>query len=344
MSNRASTGKASSKMSHQLLYGTALGKYYIGDSQKILSSQLGVALKNKVQLILTSPPFPLNNKKSYGNFTGKQYKDWFINLAELFSDLITPDGSIVIEIGNSWVQGRPVQSLLHLESLLGFVNNSKAGLRLCQQFICYNPTRLPSPAQWVTVNRIRTIDSFTHIWWMAKSDFPKADNKKVLRPYSKGMKALLKKQKYNTGKRPSEHHISEKGFLKKHKGSIMHNVIELEQVDSERDVRLPKNLLSISNTQSNGFYMKTCRERGITPHPARMPLELASFFIQMLTDENDLVLDPFAGSNTTGYCAEKLNRKWISIERLSNYGEQSFIRFEDPALGCQLIKGKREEA
>jgi hypothetical protein len=177
-----------------ILYETALGKYYTGKAEDLLTSDL-TELRNKVQLILTSPPFPLNKKKKYGNLQGEEYKNWFINLAEIFSNLLTEDGSIVIELGNSWEPGLPVQSLLHLESLLGFVKNPKVNLRLCQEFVCYNPSRLPSPAQWVTVNRIRTIDSFTHLWWMSKSDYPKANNRKVLRPYSKSMKLLLKKQK-----------------------------------------------------------------------------------------------------------------------------------------------------
>ena len=131
----------------------------------------------------------------------------------MFSSVLAPNGSIVIEMGNAWEKNRPVQSLLHLNSLLSFVNNEKAGLRLCQEFICYNPARLPSPAQWVTIHRIRAIDSFTHVWWISNSDYPKADNRRVLRPYSKSMKKLLKSGKFNSGKRPSEHVISEKGFL-----------------------------------------------------------------------------------------------------------------------------------
>ncbi|KAF5426000.1 site-specific DNA-methyltransferase (cytosine-N4-specific) [Candidatus Methanomarinus sp.] len=315
-----------------ILHETALGKYYLGKSENILSSEIGAQLKNNVQLILTSPPFPLNKKKRYGNLQGEEYKNWFINLAGIFSDLLTPDGSIVIELGNSWEPGLPVQSLLHLESLLGFIKNPKANLRLCQEFICHNPSRLPSPAQWVTINRIRTIDSFTHIWWMSKSDYPKADNSKVLRPYSKSMKNLLKKQRYNNGKRPSEHNISEKGFLKDNKGSIMHNLIEIEPIKENRNLRLPKNVFSIANTKSNDFFLKNCREKNIMPHPARMPLELANFFINFLTDPGDIVLDPFAGSNTTGFCSEKLSRRWISIETEIEYGKQSVIRFEDSSI------------
>jgi site-specific DNA-methyltransferase (cytosine-N4-specific) len=127
------------------LYKTELGKYYIGKSEELLISGLEKKLKNKVQLILTSPPFPLNQKKKYGNLQGEDYKNWFISLADIFSNLLTDDGSIVIEMGNSWVPEKPVQSLLHLESLLGFVKNPNAGLVLCQEFICHNPSRLPSP-------------------------------------------------------------------------------------------------------------------------------------------------------------------------------------------------------
>jgi DNA modification methylase len=314
------------------LYETDLGEYFIGDSKNILKSKLGQKLKGKVQLILTSPPFPLNKKKSYGNLNGNEYKKWFSSLAKTFSDLLKDDGSIVIELGNSWEPKHPIQSLLHLESLLKFVNNPRTNLRLCQEFICYNPARLPSPAQWVTVNRIRTVDSFTRLWWMAKSDYPKADNKKVLRPYSKDMKHRLDQEKFNAGKRPSEHNIDDKSFLKDNKGSIMHNVVELEAIDEKRDPRLPENIFSIANTTSNDFFSRKCREKGIKIHPARMPLPLASFFIEFLTEPGDIILDPFAGSNTTGICAEILGRKWVSIEIKEEYGEQSKIRFEDPNL------------
>lgn len=310
---------------------TNLGKYYVGDSKLLLETSLRSSLQGKVQLILTSPPFPLNNKKSYGNFEGQKFKEWFISLAPIFSNLLTDDGSIVIEMGNAWESNRPVQSLLHLDSLIAFLNQPNAGLRLCQQFVCYNPSRLPSPAQWVTVNRIRLTDSFTHIWWMAKTDFPKADNRKVLRPYSRSMQQLLKRKKYNSGRRPSEHYISDKGFLVDNGGSIAHNFFELEPIVEGNVPRLPS-VFRLSNTDSNSFYMQRCRSAGITPHPARMPVGLAAFFINFLTDPNDLVLDPFAGSNTTGYAAQLLNRRWVGIDVKKEYALHSKYRLEDPAL------------
>lgn len=312
-------------------YEASGGAYYFGDSLELLSSDSFAALKGKVQLVVTSPPYPLNEKKSYGNLTGAKYLAWIESLAPVLSELLADDGSIVIELGNSWEKDRPVQSLLSMEALLAFTKAKGANLRLIQQFVCYNPSRLPSPAQWVTVNPLRTVDSFTHVWWLAKSDYPKADNSKVLRPYSPSMKALLKRGSYNAGLRPSEHRISTGSFLKDRGGSISHNLFELEQMQEGREPRLP-NAFSLSNSASADFFHRACKEKGITPHPARMPLGLASFFIEFLTDEGDLVLDPFGGSNTTGFAAAMAGRQWIAVDASKQYVEQSKLRFEDPTL------------
>ncbi len=327
----------------ELSHSTTLGSYYVGDSVEMLRGTTGDDLRGKVQLLLTSPPFPLNNKKDYGNLTGDRYREWFTGLAVTFAELLTDDGSLVIEMGNAWERGRPVQSLLHLQSLIGFVQNPQAGLRLCQQFVCYNPSRLPSPAAWVTVRRIRFTDSYTHVWWMSRTDYPKADNRRVLRPYSRAMKALLKRKRYNDGERPSEHVISPKRFLTDHGGSIAHNLFELESLDEHREVRLP-NVLSHSNTRSNTHFLRACRSQGIRPHPARMPEGLAAFFVELLTDPGDLVLDPFAGSNTTGAAAERLGRRWLSIDIRPEYAQQSVIRLQDPSLqiGPDLVEEGRD--
>jgi hypothetical protein len=322
-------------------FSTKFGRYLHGGvGERPTTRFLLDNYEGKVQLILTSPPFPLNAKKEYGNRSLEEYKKWLSELAPLFSRLLTDDGSIVMEMGNAWEPGRPVQSLLHLESLMGFVKHPKAHLHLCQELICYNPARLPSPAQWVTVERARLIDSYTHLWWMAKSDFPKANNRRVLRPYSESMKHLLSSKRYNSGKRPSEHVIGAKSFLKDNHGSIMHNVVALEKLDPKDDLRLPKSVLRFSNTNSKDFFLTECRRREIVPHPARMPLGLASFFIDFLTDRGDLVLDPFAGTNTTGYCAERLGRKWVGVEIHEKYGPQALIRFRDPKLKSKVKRFK----
>ncbi|AWC83689.1 site-specific DNA-methyltransferase [Salmonella enterica] len=320
-----------------LYYKTELGKLYLGDSLDVLNDEDISKYVGKVNLIVTSPPFPLNNKKKYGNEIGEAYREWFKKLTPIFNQLLADDGSLVIEIGNAWEPERPVQSTLHLECLFEMTKQKNSELRLIQEFICYNPAKLPSPAQWVTVNRLRTVDSYTHVWWLAKTDYPKADNKKVLRPYSKSMRKLLERQTYNAGMRPSEHKISEKGFLKDHGGSISHNFFELEPIDESREVRLPHNVMSFSNVSSNDFFIRKCKEMGIKPHPARMNKGIVNFFIDFLTDENDLIFDPFGGSNTTGFCAELKKRRWLAIEADEKYAEQSKVRFEDPELKKEIV-------
>lgn len=303
------------------LYRTALGRLYVGKIENAIATPAFEKLRGEVNLIVTSPPFPLVTKKQYGNETGESYLKWLTSLAPHMADLLTPDGSIVLEIGNAWVEGSPVMSTLPLEALLAF--KKAANLHLCQHVICHNPARLPSPAAWVTVKRARLKDSYTHVWWMSRSQWPKADNKKVLTPYSADMKKLLKRKSYNAGRRPSGHVISEQGFLRNHGGAISANVIDLDP-NAER---YPSALLKFSGTSWEAAYRQYCRDHELTAHPARMQSALVAFFINFLSDPSDLVLDPFAGSNTTGAAAEELGRKWIAVEASADYALGSKGRF-----------------
>jgi site-specific DNA-methyltransferase (cytosine-N4-specific) len=296
-----------------LAYETDHGAMYEGSIEAFLNSSLGHGLRGEAQLIFTSPPFPLNRKKKYGNKTGTEYLEWLANLANPLGDLLTEDGSLVVELGNAWVPGEPVMSTLALEALLEILK--KGGFNLCQQFVAYNPARLPSPAQWVNVDRIRVKDAYTNVWWMSRTTRPKANNRKVLTPYSPSMEKLLEKQEYNAGRRPSEHKIGETSFLTDHGGAI------------------PPNVLKISNTISTDAYRAYCRANDLKLHPARMAPELSEFFVKFLTDKDDLVIDPFGGSNTTGATAESLERQWIAIEPQRDYIEGSKGRFSELDLG-----------
>ncbi len=306
-----------------------------GTIEDALSNHELARARGKVNLILTSPPFPLVRKKRYGNKSGKKYVSWLKGLAPRLVELLAPNGSIVIEVGNAWVEGSPAMSTLPLEALLAFKTAAK--LHLCQHIICHNPARLPSPAVWVNVRRIRLKDSFTHVWWMSRSELPKADNRNVLTPYGKEMRKLLKTKKYNSGKRPSGHVISKTGFLKDRRGAISANVIDF----GPEDPKLPRSLLKFTGTSWDTNYRQYCEKKKAPIHPARMQMDLAAFFIQFLTDSGDLVLDPFAGSNTTGAAAEELGRRWISVEAVSEYVKGSKGRFNQFAKRRKVSPRKR---
>lgn len=335
------------------VYSTKLGEMYQGQSEDVLRANPVNKYAGQVQLVMTSPPFPLNTKKAYGNRTQDEYVEWFADFAPILRDMVTEDGSIVIEIGNAWMPGRPVMSVHVMKAFLQFLE--RGDLHLCQEFIWYNPARLPSPVEWVNKERSRVKDAFTRIWWMSPNERPKADNRKVLREYSPSMKRLIKSGKYNAGPRPSAHNIGAESFKTDNKGAIPPNVGDVDGIPSidgmisqeqfEQTMQLVSefegatNLIKAANTVSSDGYRKFCLDQGTQVHPARMPRSLVDFFVRFLTDEGDTVLDPFAGSNTTGAVAEDLGRKWLAVEADWKYAAHSIGRFSPTSLvsTCQGI-------
>ena len=286
----------------QISYETTNGTMYCGDSLNVLPYLFDKGIRAK--LIMTSPPFALIKKKEYGNEDSEDYIDWFMQFVPYLKQILEPSGSLIIDIGGAWIRGLPVKSTYQYELLLKLCEN---GFYLAQEFYHYNPAKLPTPAEWVTIRRLRVKDAVNNVWWLVLNPYADADNKRILKPYSESMKSLIKNG-YKPNLRPSGHDISDK-FQKDNGGAI------------------PPNLIQIANTESNSQYIKKCKEANIKPHPARFPIDLPEFFIKYLTNENELVIDPFAGSNVTGEASEKLNRKWIGIELNYEYIAGSKFRF-----------------
>lgn len=315
-------------------YERPRGTLYIGDSLHALGQAPLTKYRGKVQMVFTSPPFPLNRKKKYGNLQGEQYVEWLAAYAPRLTEYLTDDGSIVIEVGNGWDPGQPTVSTLAIEALLAF--KQMAGLHLCQEFICFNPARLPSPAQWVTIERCRVKDAFTRVWWMSPTPRPKADNARILTEYSAAMRKLLERGTYNPGTRPSEHQIGETSFLANNGGAIPPNVLMPSAAALLQEILAAGNettdVLSIANTSTADPYQRYCRAKNLPQHPARMPMKLVQFFVDFLTEPGDLVLDPFAGSNSTGFVAELRERQWVGIEADEDYARTSEERFKQYGL------------
>jgi site-specific DNA-methyltransferase (cytosine-N4-specific) len=147
------------------------------------------------------------------------------------------------------------------------------------------------------------------LWWLSKTTEPNADNRRVLKPYSRSMRRLLR-DGYEVAVRPSQHEIGPH-FRRDNGGAI------------------PPNLLEVPNTRSNDDYFRRCRAAGLPIHPARFPEALPEFFIRFLTEPGQLVLDPFAGSNVTGRVAQGLGRSWVAVEINADYVAGSQLRFPD---------------
>uniref|UniRef100_A0A372ILF7 Methyltransferase n=2 Tax=Paracidobacterium acidisoli TaxID=2303751 RepID=A0A372ILF7_9BACT len=296
-------------------FTSRLGAAFWGDSLEMLQTLPA----GSVNLVVTSPPYALHFRKAYGNERKDRYIEWFLPFAKEIQRVLADDGSFVLNIGGSYNQGMPTRSIYHFKLLIALVE--EIGFHLAQECFWYNPAKMPVPAEWVTVRRVRVRDSVEYVWWFSKSPHPKASNLNVLKEYSEDM-LRLNRNGVRGAVRPSGH-VIRNSFDKIHAGgSIPPNVAE-----AEFDVA--ENMMKMGNNAANDFYTKRCKEEGIKIHPARFPALLPKFFIKLLTDAGDLVVDPFAGSLTAGAVAEKLDRRWIAGEAVEDYLKAGIFRFEE---------------
>lgn len=288
-------------------YTTAKGKCVCGDSLDLLKE----LNDDSVNLVVTSPPFALQRKKEYGNESQEHYVNWLCQFGKLIYPKLKSNGSFVIDIGGAYEKGQPTYSLYQFKALIKLCDD--IGFHLAQPFYWHNPSALPAPIEWVNKRKLRAKTSVNTVWWLCKSPFCKADITQVLVPYSARMERLIRNPeefvKEEGTARPSGHILGKASWSKNNGGAI------------------PSNLLQISNSESNSRYLRYCKKIGVKGHPARFPSGLPEFFIKFLTQEGDLVVDIFSGSNTTGQVAEKLNRHWLSFELLQEYVASSVFRF-----------------
>ena len=302
---RSAVSAPEANFDHQrTVFTTGLGQAIAGDSRNVLPT----IPSESVDLVVTSPPFALLREKEYGNHDQRAYVEWLCSFAPDIRRVLKSTGSFVIDLGGAYRRGAPVRSLYNFRVLLRLVDDH--GFYLAEEFYWHNPSKLPSPIEWVNKRKLRVKDSVNTVWWLSKTEWPKADATKVLRPYSARMKALLRDAEgfYRPKERPSGHDIG-RSFAKDNGGAI------------------PSNLLQFANSESNGPYLRLCKEHRLAPHPARFPKALPEFFIQFLTEPGDLVLDVFGGSCTTGEAAEQQGRRWIAIDLNEEYVKSGALRF-----------------
>jgi len=296
-------------------YSTRHGACYLGDSLELLQKLPG----DSVDLVFTSPPFALLRQKAYGNRDQADYVDWLCAFGAEVRRVLRNTGSFVLDLGGAYQRGVPIRSLYQYRVLLKMCDD--IGFFLAEEFFWHNPAKLPSPIEWVNKRKLRVKDSVNTVWWFSKSEWPKADVRQVLAPYSQRMKTLLKNPEtfYKPKDRPSGHDIS-KSFGLDNGGAI------------------PSNLLQIPNTESNSLYLRLSKLVGLGGHPARFPAALPEFFVKFLTTPDDLIIDIFAGSNTTGRVAEQLGRRWIAMEINSEYVAGSSLRFMDHLTENEVLE------
>jgi len=299
-------------------YRTSKGAALVGDALALLRG----LPDESVNLVVTSPPYALHFKKVYGNASKDEYVEWLLPFAREVRRVLKPDGSFVLNIGGSYNKGSPTKSLYQFRLLIALVD--AVGFHLAQDCFWYNPAKMPVPAEWVTVRRIRIKDSVEYVWWLGKTEHPKASNLNVLKAYSPDMLRLAARSKISA-QRPSGHVINESWKDTTARGAIPSNVVETPGE--------PEAMLKMGNNAANDQYTLRCKQAGLTIHPARFPAALPEFFVKLTTEPGDLVVDIFAGSNTTGAVCEKLGRRWLAFELNDEYARGGRFRFADGATG-----------
>jgi DNA modification methylase len=268
-----------------------------------------------LQLLMTSSPYPLLKPKEYGNVPPDRWVGWMTELFAQWKDLLTPDGSILLNIGSCFKAGVPAQQL-HVERLLVKLED-ELGFHLLQRLDWHQPCRLPSPLKWVGIERMRVTSSVEPLLWLSPNPMAYGNNRHVLRSYSAG--GLRSIAAPRLSKRPSGFTFGKSSFV-------------------DRGGSIPSSLIvANSSGKEETRYRKAVRAKGLEPHPAIMPAAVARFGIQLATDVGDVVFDPFCGSGTVVAESLKLGRRAIGSDRSLAYLESAAIRFQSEGLEMERL-------
>ena len=287
-------------------------QYLCGDCLTLLKD----VPNNSINLIMTSPPYA-DQIKDYGKVVKKikpnDYIDWFIPRAKEFYRILKEDGSFVLNI-NDKTDGS-YQNIFVFKLVVALCE--VVGFHLVRDYIWYNPATPPNI--FSRGNMGRTKKSHEYCFWFSKSENWTFNIDPIRKPYSTSMMGIIEGKSVKRGERDKNTRPSRHNF-------------DLSHPWDNKGGSDPGSVITVSNTASNGLVQRICKEMGIK-HPARYPEKLVEFFILSGTNPGDIVLDPFAGSGTTGVVACKYNRLYICIDVNSDYQK----------LGQKWIAAVKEE-
>lgn len=294
-----------------IAYSTELGVAILGSCDTVFA-----AVDSPITLCLTSPPYPLAKARSYGNPSEAEYVDWICRMLEPIVKNLVRGGSICLNISNDiFVPGSPARSLYRERLVLAL--HDRLGLHKMDELVWHNPSKPPGPVRWASMERVQLNVAWEPIYWLTND--PRAvrsSNRRVLQEHSERHLRLIRQGGEQRTK------INSDGAYRVHPGRF----------GNQTEGKIPRNVLSFGHAcVDQRQYKELARFAGLPAHGAPMPLSLASFLVEFLTEPEDLVVDPFGGSFTTGKAAERLGRRWLSTECMVEYILGSAYRFR----GCR---------
>lgn len=291
-------------------FSTKLGVAIWGSCERVF----GGSFNEPITLCVTSPPYLLRKPRAYGNPSDeREYIDFICRSMEPVVKNLVKGGSVCLNISNDvFEQGSPARSM-YVERLLLDLHD-RLGLHLMDRLIWENPNKPPGPIAWASKQRVQLNVGYEPVYWMTNDPMSvRSDNRRVLQAHTESHLKLIR------------------GGGEKRDSSACdgaYNIRAGKSFANETAGKIPRNIIKISSTcHDKRALSKIARELGLPVHGATMPLGLAKFLIQFLSEEGDLVVDTFGGWVRTGKAAEELNRRWMVSELMGEYvlgGAESF--------------------
>lgn len=291
--------------------GSDLPKVTDGTAILGFSTELGIAVisscenffakvSEPIHLIVTSPPYALAQPRAYGNVSEPRYVDWLCKVLEPVVRNLVQGGSICLNVGNDiFMPGSPARSLYRERLILAL--HARLGLYKMDEIIWTSP-KPPGPVAWASKKRVQLNTGYEPVYWLTNDpDRVFADNRRVLQPHSEQHLQFVRSGGVKTAAVHSD------GAYRKRVGAYSQETIG----------KIPKNVLEFARCADDrdAAYRRYCREHGLAPHGASMPVRLAKFLIEFLTERGQLVVDCMAGRCKVGLAAEQLGRRWICTDR-----------------------------
>ena len=280
-------------------FSTELGIAIWGNHQDIFRK-----IGEPIALCISSPPYPLRKARAYGGPDERQYVDFICEALEPIVRSLIPGGSIVLNLSGDVFESKKPSRSLYLERVV-LALNDRLGLSLMDRIPWVNYSKPPSPTYWACVNRVQLTTAYEPLYWFTNDpDRVRSDNRRVLEAHTARHQHLMtlggdgRSAVYGDG----AYRIRPNSFGRVTTGRIPRNVIERGHVCSD-----------------TAAYRRHAHALGLPTHGAMQPTSIPDFFIRLLTQPDELVVDPFGGTVKTGLAAERLGRRWLVTEWMLEY-------------------------